>query len=419
MLGTQPDLSSYDPDMLLMHAFVLRANGFPNAALGKYLSLIEDHPSEEALVSAAELHIEVGEPCAAYHLLQQERPQFMDSLPIAFAIAEACLAMERPKEAIGALRDILEQEPASMPALIKLGSVLCEAGDPQSAKHAWETAMAASHDKKPYALRAALLFGHFGHSRVAKEFLARAEDFSPNDPEVAYFRTAIRHEAIPPRADPEYLRPMFDSFAASYDSTLKSLENAGPAMVGQMMDRLGLPKDKHLVILDGGCGTGLCGPILHPFAQRLVGIDLSIEMLRQAQNRGSYHETRCGDLLDPDLLAGEQYDLIVSSDVLVYFGPLDSVFSVFARALHSGGHLIITLEALPNDDETPFRLRSSGRYQHRLSYVEEVLHANGFEAKCQAQCPVLRREYNTRVEGYAVAAARGPRKTDLREGITQ
>jgi len=39
-------------------------------------------------------------------------------------------------------------------------------------------------------------------------------------------------------------------------------------------------QNKH--VLDAGCGTGLCGPILRPYAAGLVGVDLSEGMLKVA-----------------------------------------------------------------------------------------------------------------------------------------
>ena len=38
-------------------------------------------------------------------------------------------------------------------------------------------------------------------------------------------------------------------------------------------------------MLDAGCGTVLCGPLVAPFARRLVGVDLSARMLDQAKAR--------------------------------------------------------------------------------------------------------------------------------------
>ena len=49
-------------------------------------------------------------------------------------------------------------------------------------------------------------------------------------------------------------------------------------------------------ILDVGCGTGLCGALLSPYARRLVGVDLSDRMLDQARERNIYDELVKGEL---------------------------------------------------------------------------------------------------------------------------
>ena len=40
-----------------------------------------------------------------------------------------------------------------------------------------------------------------------------------------------------------------------------------------------------LDVLDAGCGTGLCGPLVAPYKRRLVGVDLSERMLDRARDR--------------------------------------------------------------------------------------------------------------------------------------
>ena len=49
-------------------------------------------------------------------------------------------------------------------------------------------------------------------------------------------------------------------------------------------------------MLDAGCGTGLCGPLIAPYARRLVGVDLSERMLAQARARDVYDELVKGEL---------------------------------------------------------------------------------------------------------------------------
>ena len=46
-----------------------------------------------------------------------------------------------------------------------------------------------------------------------------------------------------------------------------------------MLAHAGLDASRSLDVLDAGCGTGLCGPLVAPYARRLVGVDLSEAML--------------------------------------------------------------------------------------------------------------------------------------------
>jgi predicted TPR repeat methyltransferase len=50
----------------------------------------------------------------------------------------------------------------------------------------------------------------------------------------------------------------------------------------------GIELSHHLDVLDAGCGTGLCGAIVAPYARRLVGVDLSEGMLVHATSKNVY-----------------------------------------------------------------------------------------------------------------------------------
>ena len=68
------------------------------------------------------------------------------------------------------------------------------------------------------------------------------------------------------------------------------------------------------------------------------------------------------------------FDVIVSADTLVYFGPLEDVVAASAAALRPGGQLIFTVEELV--DGAPgaeYCLSAHGRYEHSRQYVERVL----------------------------------------------
>lgn len=399
-----------DSGTLLMHAIVLRAAGHPDLALRKCLAAITVDASEENLLLAAELHMETCDASSAYELLRDVRHRHTDSLSMSQALAETCMAIGRYEEAIRILREALALEPASFRTLVQLSSLLCNAGDSDSAQDVWDNAIAASTDDAEFSLRAAMVFGHFGRLGLAGKYIQQADVLQPDDPEIAYLLAAIEGTNIPDRAPVNYLHRMFENFAAHYDFVLKSLCNAGPDLIGKAMASIDLPTDNSLNILDAGCGTGLCGPLLRPYARRLLGIDLSESMLEQARNRGCYDELRCGDMLVPTQLDQERFDLVVCSDVLVYFGALDAVFAAFAAAMRSNGRLIITLEKLTDEDNTaPYRLAVSGRYQHRFDYVQEMLRVAGFEEVYVSSSEVLRHECGDPVTCHNIVACRLPR----------
>src|SRR2546430_663953 len=122
---------------------------------------------------------------------------------------------------------------------------------------------------------------------------------------------------------------------------------------------------QQLTVLDVGCGTGLCGPLLHPIARRLIGVDLSPGMLSKAAMRAVYDQLNCGELTEYLAECAQQFDVAVAADVLCYFGDLSSVFRNVHNALKPGGVFTCSLEESQTDTKgEPFKLRPHGRYQH-------------------------------------------------------
>jgi predicted TPR repeat methyltransferase len=160
-----------------------------------------------------------------------------------------------------------------------------------------------------------------------------------------------------------------------------------------------------LTVLDAGCGTGLCGPLLAPWAKRLEGVDLSSKMVAQARRRGVYDELVVAELVaELAARAPASLDLIVSADTLCYFGRLDAFAKAAARVLVPGGLLVFTVESHADADDQPdYRLHDHGRYSHRRRYVEVSLRAAGLEP-VEMQAAVLRMEAHEPVEGWLVGA---------------
>jgi predicted TPR repeat methyltransferase len=161
-----------------------------------------------------------------------------------------------------------------------------------------------------------------------------------------------------------------------------------------------------LDIADLGCGTGLCGPLLRPHARRLLGVDLSPGMLGKARERGVYDALVEAEITRFLASCDERFDLVVLTDVLNYFGRLETSLTAMARIVRPGGLTIFTLERLPEGDPAgDIKLNLHGRYSHKESYVSATLAAAGFEIAA-LEPAILRKEVGVPVEAILAAGRR-------------
>ena len=251
-------------------------------------------------------------------------------------------------------------------------------------------------------IRALTLLGELAQAaQLYREWLAE----EPDNPVVLHMLAATAGGA-PPRASDAYVEEVFDAYADSFDASLERLHYRAPELVAAEVERLfGTPRGA-LAIVDAGCGTGLCGPLLRPWAARLAGCDLSVGMLRRARPRGCYdvlHKAELGHYLATQPAA---FDLIVSADTLCYFGDLHEVLGAAAAALRAAGHVVFTVEALA--DGTALKLQPTGRYAHSRGHVLEGLRAAGFDEP-HIEAAVSRSEGGRDVAGWLVSAQRGAR----------
>ncbi len=311
----------------------------------------------------------------------------------------------KPVEAEAEYRAAIALNPEHIDAHHNLGVLLAGLGRTQEAVACYCRVTTLS-PKHPEARRL-LAMAHctLGEPEKAVEIFAAwlAED--PENPVARHMLAACSGQAVPVRASDAYVEKVFDDFAGSFDSKLASLSYRAPAIVGALLADSGLDAAKQLTMLDAGCGTGLCGPLLAPYARRLVGVDLSAGMLAQAGEKRVYDELVKGELTTFLREHAETYDVIVSADTLVYFGELEDVVAAAASALRLGGLLVFTLEEWTGAGEaSEYRLRTHGRYAHARAYVGRLLAAHGFRvAMAEAE---LRMEAGAPVAGLAVRAVR-------------
>jgi predicted TPR repeat methyltransferase len=227
----------------------------------------------------------------------------------------------------------------------------------------------------------------------------------PNNPYVLHHLAACTGEAVPGRASDAYVETEFDCFAASFDATLERLNYRAPTVVADAVAAALAAPARQFDIADLGCGTGLCGPLLQPWARQLAGCDLSRQMLMRAAERGVYDVLVKAELTAFLRERPDAFDLIVSADTLNYFGELGEVAQAAHGALRVGGTLVFTLEALAADAGAAVRLQPHGRYAHDGAHVRRVFEAAGLAVDAPA-IAILREENRIAVQGWLIVARR-------------
>ena len=118
------------------------------------------------------------------------------------------------------------------------------------------------------------------------------------------------------------------------------------------IERLGLPANGKVRVLDAGCGRGDFTFYLaekYP-SWHVTGIELDEVKYRDACTIKERLGLGNAEIINGDLLKldrKDEFDLIISSDVLEHIDDDDMVFNNLARALKKGGHLVLTTPSVP------------------------------------------------------------------------
>jgi predicted TPR repeat methyltransferase len=312
-------------------------------------------------------------------------------------------ATGQPVEAEAAYRTAIRLNPEHIDAYTNLGILLNGLKRTEEAAACYCRVITLRPKHREARKLLALAHCTLGEVGKAAKILEEWLEEEPENPIAQHMLASCTGRDVPDRASNAFIEATFDSFASSFESKLERLSYRAPALIGAMLQDFGVERSHHLDVLDAGCGTGLCGAIVAPFARRLVGVDLSEGMLAHAKDKNVYHALTKAELTEYLRDHSEAFDLIVSADTLVYFGDLTGVIAALAGALRPNGLVVFTLEHAVADS-IDYRLELHGRYSHARAYVERLLTLSGLQSKIiQAE---LRTEAGAPVPGLVIRAAK-------------
>ncbi|MBI5429637.1 MAG: tetratricopeptide repeat protein [Nitrosomonadales bacterium] len=313
-------------------------------------------------------------------------------------------------EAETSIRRALQIKPDFADAYNNLGIILHDLGRRDEAEASFRRALQINPDCANVHSNLGTTLHDMGRMDDALAHFQQQAELTPENA-VAQHLIASMTGKNTERAPDQYIESVFDGYAEKFDAhLLKNLKYETPNKLVSFITRHSAPPGEKWNVLDLGCGTGLAGVAIAPFARQLVGVDLSARMLDKARERNLYQRLERLDLLT--MMRDEQahsYDVIIAADVFVYLGKLDEIVSETRRLLCPGGIFAFSVEALDllaneetnPDDQREYQLGASGRYAHTANYLNRLASAHGFLIQEMAATQI-REERNQPVKGYLV-----------------
>jgi predicted TPR repeat methyltransferase len=289
-------------------------------------------------------------------------------------------AQGRLDQARDAYLKAIELDPEHVDAHNNFGNLLSGQGDTNKAVAYYCKAITLMPDHPQTRKFLGIAYYTLGEIDKAAEVFRQWMKDEPDNPVAQHMYAACSGQDVPQRASDAYIESTFDGFAASFDAKLGKLGYRAPDLVASALERASTAPARQWSVLDAGCGTGLCGPLIAPYACRIVGVDLSAGMLQRARARDVYDELVKAELQAYLADHANEFDVVISADTLVYFGALEGVLAAACRALKPGGLLVFTAEEA-HDASNGYRINPHGRYSHERGYVRRAMALAGFDVK--------------------------------------
>lgn len=317
------------------------------------------------------------------------------------ALGNALQALERFTEAVAVYERALAAAQPQQQAEIwcARGAALKKAGMLEQALDSYEQALQLRPDYAMAEHYRANVLRALDRREEAIDAYRRARDLGADPAGIAFALAALGEGELPSSAPADYVKGLFDQYAGHFDRHLVGVlgYRTPELLVAMLQAQAPAAFD---AVLDLGCGTGLCAPLLRPMVQRLLGVDLSQKMLDKAREGDLYDDLACADV--HAWLEGRrsEWDLVLAADVLVYIGDLAPLFERVARALRTGGRFAFSVESLAQNLDTGagYAITASNRFAHAPAYVRACAAAAGLTL-VEQQDAVLRKEHGAEVGG--------------------
>lgn len=372
---------SVDCYFLLLGELALQCNKKDLALQAFQQALAYNHHSVDALINLANAETDEKKAETMYLQAIDLSP---DNFDAHLNYANLLHKLKRFSEALEEYRRAVILNPQSPEVSNNLGILERDIGDLTAALGLFFNAFNLVPECNEYALNIAetLVMLHREQADTATKIAADWLSRCPQNEFAKHINAAFKGEKIGNNF--EYSRRLFDLFADNYEQTMSNINYEVPQKIA---DCIGQATG---TIVDLGCGTGLLGEKIKNENNRLIGVDISAQMLEKAREKNIYDQ-----LIEADILDYCKHmpvaDMVTAADVLGYMGDLAPLAQkVFPRAF--------IFSAALNEQVADFTLIEGGRYVYNPEYIEQTLQQAGY-TNIRQKSAVLRRENGKNVNG--------------------
>jgi predicted TPR repeat methyltransferase len=288
-------------------------------------------------------------------------------------------AQGRLRDAAASYQQAIALKPDYADAHNNLGNIWKALGDREKARASFSRALWTKPGNADTHYSLGLLCSEAGEYHEAVRHFQSCLEYDPDDSHGS--RILLAHlgaGAAPQRTSPAQLQKIYDARARFWDQ--ESGYFAHRLVAEALREHAGQTGQD---ILDIGCGTGLVGATVRPWAGRLDGVDLSPAMIEKARAKELYDTLDQADLVSVMSERRDSYDAVLGAATLIHFGDLHALFRAAAVCLRKNGLFVFTL--FPDESgDTEFaiagsdRLAQSGCFRHGAGYVERLAADCGF-----------------------------------------
>lgn len=318
-------------------------------------------------------------------------------------LAAARLKLGRPQQALDAADQVLASEPENHDALLHRGNALAELGLHPQALQTYDRLLALVPTLAPVWSARGDILRELARPDEAARSYEQAIAHGADAELIGYYLASLGARQSPTVAPRAYVEALFDGYAGQFaQHVVQVLHYRAHEVLAQPLGTL--HPGRFTSALDLGCGTGLCGPLVKPNADRLVGVDLSARMIEQARALGVYDHLVHADITEHLRRSTERHDLVLAADVFIYIGDLAPIFAGVRAVMLPGGLFCFSTEVAGAETQG-FELLPSLRYAHAEVYLRELARQHGFEVLKLSREPI-REDQRQAIDGVFVYLVR-------------